>query len=119
MAHHLSDALVLLCQSGDVPAVKMALRMGADPRYRNSEALRWASALGHDGVVELLLRDGRAQPRADESEALHAALANGRERAARLLLRDGRAHLEDDGFEGVLLAVERGRERMLERLGVL
>jgi hypothetical protein len=58
-------SFVEACSRGETDKVEEILCDGIrNPEYDENVAIRWASARGHEGVVKLLLQDGRPDPKA-------------------------------------------------------
>jgi hypothetical protein len=83
-------------QKNDTDAVRDMLadkspEMTSQIAAGDGTALQMAAAMGMAPIVEMLLRDGRANPAADDSAALREAVKHNQLNTVDLLLRDNRA----------------------------
>lgn len=87
-----------------------------DPGYRNSEALRVASAGGHEKIVKMLLKDSRVLPEADNNAAIRDACMGGHLGIVELLLNDPRVDPSARDNAAIRYAVYCGSVEMVQLL---
>lgn len=95
LKHQFVPLFAAVCGKGNVDAVRILLRYGADPTVASSAALRCAAAEGHIAVVQLLLTETACDPGAFASEALYLAAFGGHVETLRVLAADPRASRAD------------------------
>lgn len=80
-------ALMYAAKSGNIPLVRLLLSIPnfTNPRALNSQAFRWAVAVGNTEMAYLLLNEG-AELHADEDQALFLAGARGYTQTLKMLL---------------------------------
>lgn len=76
--------LCVACEDGDIEGARRLMTQGANPRARESLALRLAAESGRTECVKMLVTI--TSPREKKSEALANAATNGHVECARLLL---------------------------------
>ena len=74
--HWMHYALARKAVFAELDKVRLLLKLGADPGFDDSRALRWACRVGNTDVVRLLLKAG-ADPLAGSPTALEEAEACG------------------------------------------
>jgi ankyrin repeat protein len=78
------EMLETAAEIGSVPLARKAIKMGADPKWENSWALRIASRKGHLEVVKFLIPI--SDVKAFDSQALRLASRNGHLECVKLLI---------------------------------
>ncbi|KAJ3006711.1 UNVERIFIED_CONTAM: hypothetical protein HDU68_003925 [Siphonaria sp. JEL0065] len=87
-----------------------------DPGAGENSVIRTAADCGHDGIVEMLLKDERVDPAAEDSSALALAAASGRVGCVRLLMEDGRSDPSTFQNHGLRIAATKGFHEVVELL---
>ncbi len=110
----INSELISAANRGDLPAVKAALKNGANIHANDDVALRWAAANGHFEIVALLLENG-ANIHAGADQALRSAAENEHFEIVALLLENG-ANIHAWDEVALLLAAQNGRFEMVALL---
>lgn len=87
-----------------------------DSFYRHNDVLRMACEKGHASVVELLLKDGRADPAAQDNYDIRSASHNGYAAVVGLLLDDERVDPAAQNNQAIILASKNGHATVVELL---
>lgn len=69
----ISDKITEASKLGNAEIVDELIKRGYDPSENNNKAIREASAKGHLGVVNCLLKDERVNPSANKNESIQLA----------------------------------------------
>lgn len=90
-----NDIITSASIKGRTETVKYLLSLHQQINVANHDngAIRLASKNGHTEIVELLLKDGRADPSAGNNFAIQFATKNGHTEIVRLLLDDNRVNM--------------------------
>jgi hypothetical protein len=102
-------------EKGDVEKVRTLL-LHVDPSINDNRAIRWASWLGHEGVVKELLKDPRVDPSAKDNFAIIMASYEGYEDVVTLLLKDHRVDPSAEDNEAIRRASWKGQVNVVRLL---
>lgn len=114
-----SYRLIAACASGDLKLVKELLNdREADPKFQGSSSLKLAVQYGHLEIVDVLLKDGRADPDDEYIEDVLLALAaeRGHFKVVDRLLLDNRIIPNENNNEAIVKAFENNNFRIVDRL---
>ena len=122
-AQILSPALVNILSFENPIGVRKAseialllLRAGADPSFDHNAGIYYAATIGHDDVVEIMLRDPRTDPSDVEDRAYCSAVSQGHLNIVQMLLQDHRVDPMTEYNFALREAASRGNEQMLALL---
>ena len=108
----MDQELVGAAQAGGARKVSKLLACGANPRKKDSCALRWAAHSGHVECVRLLLPT--SDPMAEDSYALRAASQNGHAECVKMLLTVSDPKALDS--QALKVAAKNGHEQCVRML---
>ncbi|UKZ58095.1 hypothetical protein TrVGV298_011960 [Trichoderma virens] len=122
---HSRTALSQAAEKGHFNTMKKLIDWGAFPNSADANhrtPLSYASEMGHNSAIEILLADQRVDPDTEDNSGrtplLHAA-GRGHEAVVKLLVKSGKVDLEakdKDGQTLLVLAVERRYEAIVKLL---
>lgn len=90
-----------------------------DPSFNDNEAIRVASMLGLDNVIQLLLHHEKVDPAARDNEAIRVAAGNGHLAAVQVLLASGKVNPGARNSEALRMPLSKyrnGSEQIVELL---